>query len=86
MVTFGDCIHFSNLTSAEVDAIAEHEHIDDVIACELGSELVCSKRGCRTIVRYIEDDIEVAARHHNAMRLAHLHRVLDNFSSSHTYL
>jgi hypothetical protein len=40
MLTIEDCIALSDLTEEEIDAIAEHEHIPEMLAIELGSYLV----------------------------------------------
>ena len=32
MITLEDCIAFLHLTDAEVDAIAEHEHVSAIVA------------------------------------------------------
>ena len=36
MLTIKDCIALSDLTEAEVDAIAEHEHLPEMVAVEMG--------------------------------------------------
>lgn len=86
MLTLTDCVHFSELTAAEIDAIAEHEHIDDVIACELGQFLVHSPHGCRLILKYMVDDIEQAELHHDFARSQHLHRVINQFAAQHHFI
>lgn len=36
MLTYEECLELSDLTADEVDAIAEHEHMDPMIAMALG--------------------------------------------------
>ena len=40
MVDIESCIALSGLTEEEIEAIAEHEHIPEMLAIELGSYLV----------------------------------------------
>ena len=40
MLTFEDCLSLSELTEEEILAIAEHEHIPELAALELGSDAV----------------------------------------------
>jgi hypothetical protein len=48
MLSFEDCIALSDLTVEKVDAIAEHEHLPEIIAAELGCYLVhCARRTLR---------------------------------------
>ncbi len=45
MLTLEDCIALSDLTREEIDAIAVHEHLAEIIAAELGCPLVpCARR------------------------------------------
>ena len=40
MLTLEDCIELSDLSEEEILAIAEHEHIPEMVAVELGAYLV----------------------------------------------
>ncbi|MEM9684989.1 MAG: hypothetical protein AAF942_17080, partial [Pseudomonadota bacterium] len=60
MLTLKDVIGLCDLTEDEVRAIAEHEHLPDVVAAELGNYLVHSEGGIPHIKRMIVDDIEAA--------------------------
>lgn len=86
MLSLNDCIHFSELTPAEVDALAEHEHIDDILACELGRKLVSSPSGCRQLLKYLAEDIENAENHQDAARSYHLHKVINEFAEQHHFI
>lgn len=48
MLTLQDCIELSDLTEDEILAIAEHEHIPEMVAVELGSYLVYAPNGEKT--------------------------------------
>ena len=72
MLTLQDCIDMCGLDKAEIDAIAEHEHIPEIIAAELGAYLVDHPDGVPRIKKMIVDDI------HNAEKRGdteHVHRL-----------
>lgn len=79
MLTLEDCIALSDLTQEEIDAIAEHEHLPEVIAAELGSYLVHHAGGERTIRSIIRDDIEAATARGDIIHAAKLKLVLRHF-------
>ena len=60
MLALEDCIALSGLTREEVDAIAEHEHLPQIIATELGHYLLQLPEGRRMIKAIIRDDIAAA--------------------------
>ena len=80
MLSLGDCIAMSDLTVEEIDAIAEHEHLPEVIATALGSYLLHRPDGAQAIEAIIRDDID-AARSRGAFRhAAELKLVLRQFN------
>lgn len=83
MITIEDCIGMSDLTEDEVDAIAEHEHLPEIVAAELGSYLVATRAGQNEIRRMIEDDIAEAAAHGHHQRAAVLKLTLCHFLQEH---
>ena len=60
MLSLEDCIALCELTEEEVLAIAEHEHIPELAAAELGNYLVHSQDGESRIKSMIRDDILAA--------------------------
>ncbi len=40
MLTYEDCVGLTDLTEEEIEAIAQHEHLPEIIAAELGCYLV----------------------------------------------
>ena len=60
MLTLQDCIASCGLTEEEVDAIAEHEHLPEIVAAELGNYLLQGPDGVPRIKRIILDDIAAA--------------------------
>ncbi|HEY0834019.1 MAG TPA: hypothetical protein VGE72_08950 [Azospirillum sp.] len=86
MLTIEDCIALSDLSEAEIDAIAEHEHLPEMLAVELGCCLEHNPEGRRRIAAFIRDDIERARLHGNARRAAVLMGVLQGYLSHHADL
>ena len=83
MLTYEDCLAFCDLTHQEIKAIAEHEHIPEILAVELGNYLVHSPDGVPRLKRMILDDIDTAERqgHHDHAQL--LRGVLCHFIRTH---
>jgi hypothetical protein len=82
MLTYEECLELSDLTSDEVDAIAEHEHMDPMIAMALGHYMI-THAGEQKIKRIIMDDIEKAQREHNYQHAEMLQKVLQHFITTH---
>ena len=83
MLTFEDCLALSDLTEAEILAIAEHENLPEITALELGHYLVHTPGGDARIRRIIADDIEHARHCGNHRRSAELKAVLKHFCAQH---
>jgi hypothetical protein len=79
MLTFDDCLALCELTEEEVDAIAEHEHLPEILALELGSYLVKGSDGQLLIQHMIFDDIQAAHRRGDVLHAARLKRTLRQF-------
>ena len=82
MLTYQECLDMCDLTSDEVDAIAEHEHMDSMIALALGQYLI-SHDGEQKVKKIIIDDINKARRDGNVVHEEMLKRVLEHFIASH---
>ena len=83
MLSLQDCVALSDLTEEEIAAIAEHEHIPEIVAAELGHYLVQSDRGVPMLKRMIIDDIEAARRRHDLDHALKLRLVLHHFIRTH---
>ncbi len=79
MLTWEDCIGIIDLDEDVVDAIAEHEHVPEIIALELANYLVHDPDGVPRIKRMILDDIESARARGDTDHLNHLRRTLQHF-------
>ncbi len=83
MLTIEDCIELSELSEDEILAIAEHEHLTEMVALELGNYLTHTRDGERRIKRMICDDIDHARQCGKLERAAALKLVLKHFVQLH---
>jgi hypothetical protein len=83
MLTLEDCLGLCGLTEEEVLAIAQHEHIPEMAALEIGSYLCRTPAGELCIKAMIRDDIAEAARMGEHARSLALRLVLRHFVASH---
>jgi hypothetical protein len=81
MIALEDCIAFCGLTEEEVLAIAEHEHLPEIVACALAEYLLHQEHGPVKIRDMIVDDVRAAqARGERVRTLLH---VLHHFLKDH---
>ena len=83
MLTLEDCIGLCGLNEEEILAIAEHEHIPEMAAVELGNYLVRAPDGELSIKAIIRDDIVSAAAAGNLHHALALKLVLRNYILQH---
>jgi hypothetical protein len=83
MLSLEDCIALCGLTEDEVLAIAEHEHIPEIAAAELGNYLVRTPEGELCIKAMIRDDIAAAAARGDSLRELALKMMVRNFVVQH---
>lgn len=83
MLTYEDCVALCELTPEEIEAIAEHEHIPEMVALEMGNYLVQTEDGEPCIRDYILDDIRHCKDSGNSERVELLMDVIRNFIASH---
>lgn len=60
MITLQDCIDLCGLSEEEVLAIAEHEHVPEVVAAALAGLLLKQPGGAERVREMIVDDIREA--------------------------
>ena len=84
MLCLEDCLAFCDLSEEEVLAIAQHEHIPEMAAIELGHYLVHAPDGEMRIKRIILDDVAEAAKRGDRVRELALKLVLRNFEPQST--
>ncbi len=83
MLTFEDCLALCELTEEEVDAIAEHEHLGETAALELGAYLMRTPDGEIMIQHMIMDDIRAAQARGDFAHSAKLKGTLRHFIETH---
>lgn len=83
MLTFEDCLGLSGLTEKEIDAIAQHEHLPEIVALELGNYLLHQPDGAPKIRRMILDDIADAEAKGQNDRALVLKATLQHFVETH---
>jgi hypothetical protein len=83
MLTLQDCLGLCELTEDEVLAIAEHEHIPEMAALELGHYLVRTPEGEQRIKAMIVEDIDVAQSRGDVRHAALLKLVLRHYVAAH---
>ncbi len=83
MLTLQDCIGICELTEEEIKAIAQHEHVPEIIAAELGEYLVHAENGVPHIRKIILEDIEEARSRGHEADVERLQLVLKHFIATH---
>ena len=83
MLTREGCLALCELTEGEVAAIAEHEHVPEMIAMEMGQYLCHTTDGEARIKRMIVDDIQTSRSSGNIAHTAKLVSVLRHFVEHH---
>ncbi len=83
MLTYQECLDLCELAEDEVAAIAEHEHLTEIAAMELGNYLIHTPEGVPMIKRMILDDIHHARAEGNLAHAARLRLVLRHFVENH---
>lgn len=80
MISLEDCIAFCGLDPDEVAAVAEHEHVSEIVAAEIAWDLLQHPGGAVAIRQLIVEDFRAALangdRHHAAELLLTLRHFL----------
>ena len=83
MLSREDCLALCELDADVVDAIAEHEHLPEIVAAELGCYLVRSPEGELRIRRIILDGIDAARAAGHGDKARRLRLSLSAFARNH---
>ena len=86
MLSYVDCVGFAGLTEDEIEAIAEHEHLPEIVAAEFGCCLCETTEGVPLMRRILLDDIRHAEAHGAVLHALHLRAVLAKFEAGHEVL
>jgi hypothetical protein len=73
MISIEDCIAMCGLTQEEVLAIAEHEHVPEIVATSIASSLMNCDCGPQCVRDMIRDDIRESI---GRGELEHAHKLL----------
>lgn len=83
MISLQDCIDLCGLSEEEVLAIAEHEHIPEIVAASLGQYLLHQEHGPERIRDMIRDDIRCALDRNDLAHGSELVAVMRHFLATH---
>ncbi len=83
MLTFEDCLGLCELSEEQVRAIAEHEHLPEIVALELGNFLLRGPDGELLVSHMLIDDIRAAERRGDVVRAAQLKQALRRLIDEH---
>lgn len=79
MICLHDCIALCGLTEEEVLAIAEHEHLPEIVAAAMAQYLLEQEQGAIRIRDMIIDDVRLAQARQDRDRVQALLHVLHHF-------
>jgi hypothetical protein len=83
VIALEDCLGLCDLSPEEVRAIGEHEHVPDIIAAALGTELLRSKNGPQKVRDIIVDEMRTAVQHRAIAGARNLVGTLRHFLHDH---
>lgn len=83
MITLDDCIAFCGLSEEEVLALAEHEHVPEIVAAGLASKLLKQRHGADKVRTMIVEDIRTALRRGDHRHAQELFAALRHFLGEH---
>jgi len=83
VLSYSDCVGLSELTPEEIAVIAQHEHLPDIVALEMGAVLHGTAAGRQLIRRMIIETSEAACRRGDTRTAAQLGLVLHHFIDTH---
>ena len=86
MISLDDCIALCGLTEPEVLAIAEHEHIPEILAASLGRYLLNKQGRAEQICTMICDDVRTALDNEDPTHARELVEVLRLYLEAHPEL
>jgi hypothetical protein len=80
MLSLRDCLDFVDMDSATIEVIAQHQHLSDIVAAELGNELIKDLRGIHAIHLMHRELIAHAAEQSNLEEEQRLRKLYTAFS------
>ena len=83
MISLADCIAMCGLDEDQVLAIAEHEHVPEIVAAGLAQYMLRSSRGSVAIRDMIIEDVRCAQQRADKPHVRHLLHVLHHYLRDH---
>lgn len=83
MLSLQECIDFSDLSKDEIEAIAEHEHVPEIVAAEIGATLLQTTSGVCLIKLYLLENIEHARARNQFDKASRLEKLYRRFDQEH---
>ena len=83
MLTYKDCVGLTGLEEGEIEAIAHHEGLPEIVAAEFGCCSANRAGGEHVIGQRIRDDIGAGERHRQPRVAMHGQAVLRQFEANH---
>ena len=83
MICLQDCIALCGLTEEEVLAIAEHEHVPEIVAASMAQYLLNQQHGADKIRDMIVDDVRAAQARGDSRHTQTLLHALHHFLRDH---
>jgi hypothetical protein len=83
MINLHDIVDMTDLTSEEIAAVAEHEHLPDLNAAALADYMMHLPKGPQTVLRMISEDVRAALRRDDLPHARELYAVLHHFVETH---
>jgi hypothetical protein len=83
VLRFEDCLELCELSEEEIRAIAEHEHLPEIVALELGDYLMRGPDGELLVSHMFIEDIRAAELRGDPVHAAQLKRTLRHFIEEH---
>jgi hypothetical protein len=83
LLSLTDCIDLSELSHSEIAAIAEHEHVPEIVAAELGCQLLQTPDGRVLLKHFIHDNLVNARARRLDAKAKELRQLLRRFEHAH---
>ncbi|MDH3638833.1 MAG: hypothetical protein OES09_10285 [Gammaproteobacteria bacterium] len=83
MLTFSDCLSYCGLTEDEINVIAHHERITELVAIEFADSLLHTRDGEQQICDILADEMHHAEAMSHTRNVVYVRAVLDHYLESH---
>lgn len=84
MLTLEDCIAFGDLTQAQIEAIAHHEHVSLIVAAEMMENIADTCEGCKLVSEILRDEMKEAREKGDFRKVDCYRHALQEFLTRHS--